>query len=76
MEQLYLTRRNLLTLLHKLDRARRGQVSACTLVKQDTLHPTFPCSTAIQVTALEDEAYYTDRPAGVVHPLDEPKGLK
>jgi hypothetical protein len=72
MQQLYLTRRNLLTLLSKLDRVRRGETSACTLVKQDTLHPIYPCSAVTLVTALEDEAYYTDRPAGPVHALDEP----
>ena len=72
MEQLYLTRRNLLTLLSKLDRAKRGEVTTRTLVKQDTVHPVYPCSTVIQITALEDWEYYTDRAPGPVHPKDRP----
>jgi hypothetical protein len=73
MEYLYLTRRNLLTLLSKLDRKARGEQTACTLVKQDTTHPLYPCSAVIRITALEDEEYYTDRPAGRVHPADRPE---
>jgi len=72
-EQLYLTRRNLLTLLSKLDRKRAGEMSHCTLIKGDTVHPKYPISTPIVVTALEDEEYYTDREAGPVHPKDEPQ---
>lgn len=72
MEQLYLTRRNLLTLLNKLDRKKRGEDTACTLEKWDTLHAVYPASTAIRITALEDEAYYTDRGPGTVLALDEP----
>ncbi len=73
MQQLYLTRRNLLTLLSKLDRVKAGGQSARTLIKQDTLHSKYPCSDVISVTALEDEEYYIDREAGVILPADEPK---
>ena len=73
MEQVYLTRRNLLTLLNKLDRVKQGEQSACTLVKSDTVHPQYPCSNEISVTAVEDEDYYTDREPGVVLPKDEPR---
>lgn len=67
----YLTRRNLLTLLSKLDRAKAGEQTACTLVKNDTVHPKYPCSQVTMCVAVEDEDYYTDRPAGDIHPNDE-----
>jgi len=35
MEQIYLTRRNLETLLSKLDRAKRGELTDCTIIKLD-----------------------------------------
>jgi len=73
MQKVYLTRRNLLTLLSKLDRVKSGGVSACTLVKQDTVHPKFPCSDTIYVTAVEDSDYYIDRQPGKVLSIDEPK---
>lgn len=73
MQQLYLTRRNLLTLLNKLDRAKKGEITTRSLVKQDTVHPLYPCSDSIMITALEDEEYYTDREAGQVHSKDAPK---
>lgn len=73
MQQVYLTRRNLLTLLSKLDRSSSGDVSACTIVKQDTIHQTYPCSDVIAVTAVEDAVYYTDRKPGPVLSEDEPR---
>lgn len=73
MQQVYLTRRNLLTLLAKLDRnARFIGESECTIVKQDTVHHLYPCSDVITVTAVEDEAYYTDRKPGRMYPGDAP----
>lgn len=73
MQQLYLTRRNLLTLLSKLDRSKTGSLSARTIVKTDTVHSVYPCTDVIAVTAVEDEDYYTDREAGMVHPADAPR---
>lgn len=67
----YLTRRNLLTLLSKLDRVKAGDESARTIVKKDTTHKEFPCSHVTQVTAVEDKDYYVDRGPGPVHPDDE-----
>ncbi len=65
MEQIYLSRRNLLTLLNKLDRVKRGGKSFCTIIKNDTKHPKYPQSMPeISVTSLEDEEYYTDRQPG------------
>lgn len=72
MVTVYLTRRNLLTLLSKLDRVRAGDQSACTLTKHDTSHPKYPCSVVTKVTAVEDENYYTDRDPGRVHESDFP----
>jgi hypothetical protein len=73
MQQLFLSRRNLLTLLSKLDRKRAGEDTKCTLVKRDTKHPEYPSTDEISITALEDEVYYTDRKPGAVNPLDVPK---
>lgn len=41
MNKLTLTKRNLLTLLSKLDRIKGGDVSACCIIKQDTEHKRF-----------------------------------
>ena len=73
MQTLYLSRRNLLTLLSKLDRnvKANSKVSFCTIIKQDTKHSVYPCTDVIQVTAVEDHDYYTDREAGAMHPDDE-----
>jgi len=68
MNHIYLSRRNLLTLLNKL--ARTG--SARTIIKNDTVHPEYPCTTVTMVTAVADEDYYDGRAAGVVHPADLP----
>ncbi len=73
MQTVYLTRRNLLTLVSKLDRKKAGEGTACTLVKRDTTHSKYPCSDVIVVTALEDADYYTDRGPGPVNPADIPK---
>lgn len=71
--QVFLSRRNLLTLLSKLDRQASGEATLCTIRKHDMEHPVYPQSHAtIQVTAVEDEAYYIDRNAGVVMPQDDP----
>lgn len=72
MEHIYLSRRNLLVLLNKLDRVEAGGVSKCTIIKQDTTHKKFPCSSECMVTAIEDEQYY-DRQPGPMWPEDEPK---
>lgn len=73
METVVLTRRNLLTLLSKLDRVAAGGVSGCAIVKRDDRHPIYPQSMPeILVKAVEDDEYYIDRAAGGVHPYDEP----
>lgn len=74
---IYLSRRNLLTLLSKLDRNTRyadsNDISTCCITKNDNKHPVYPQSMkSINVYAIEDEVYYTDRLPGVVHPKDLP----
>jgi hypothetical protein len=65
MQTVYLTRRNLLTLLSKLDRnAKSGtEEHLRMLLKLDTKHPKYPCSDYIKVVALEDAEYYVERKA-------------
>ena len=69
MNILYLTRRNLQTLLNKLDRedSKKG------IIKNDTMHPRYPTTEPTMVIAVEDEDYYTDRDPGLVHKADEPE---
>lgn len=72
MSQLYLSRRNLLVLLSKLDRKAAGEETACTIIKADTAHPVYPQTMKeCRVTAVEDEEYYVDREPGQMHPKDE-----
>jgi len=72
VEKVYLSRKNLQTLLSKLDRKKRGDYTHCTLVKCDTVHPKYSQTMKeIAITAVEDKDYYADRNPGVVHPKDE-----
>ena len=70
--QIYLSKRNLLALLSKLDRLENGDETACAIVKY--ANPSDPyCNTIDQVvvTAVADEEFYANRQPGVMHPLDE-----
>jgi len=70
--KIYLSRRNLLALLSKLDRKASGDETACTIVKRDNVHPKYPQTMKeVYVMAVEDAEYYTDRCAGEMHPSDE-----
>ena len=72
MEQLFLSRRNLLMLLSKLDRVAAGEASSCTVIKyQNPSDPFTQTMDAIAVTAVEDEAFYSTRNPGPMHPSDE-----
>ena len=74
VETVYLSRRNLLTLLNKLDRQASGELTACTIIKHDHTHAKYPQSApVIVVAAVEDAEYYDTREAGEVHPLDNPE---
>jgi hypothetical protein len=71
IEQIYLSRHNLETLISKLDRKKNGESTKCTLIKKDNIHPVYPQSMPfIAVTAVEDDEYYKDRIAGIIHPND------
>ena len=73
MHKVYLSRRNLLTLLSKLDRRELGEYTQCAIIKTDTVHPVYPQTMKeIAVIAVEDSDYYIDRLPGQVHPADEP----
>lgn len=70
-EQIYLSRRNLLALLSKLDRKAGGEATSCTIVKYHNPKDPFTQSMdSIAVTAVEDEDLYTNRNAGIMHPSD------
>lgn len=59
MEMLYLSKRDITTLLAKLDSVRNGEVSACTIIKNDTAHPLYPQTLRrISVTAVEAQDGY------------------
>ena len=74
--KVYLSRRNLLTLLSKLDRDAAGEETACTLIKHKQKDGAAYNQTMkeIMVIAVQDEDYYPaqNRSAGEVHPLDTP----
>jgi len=75
-ETVFLSRRNLLSLLSKLDRKANGEETMCTLIKKDTAHPVFPQTMkSVCVVAIPDDEYYSDRGAGAVHPSDESRIL-
>ena len=71
--RVFLSRRNLLTLLSKLDRRVAGQQTECTLVKNDNAHPVYPQTMkTLKVVAVEDDEYYMERVAGLVLDADTP----
>ena len=72
MTTVYLSKRNLLTLLSKLEREQRGEETACAIVKY--ANPTDPyCNTIKEITviAVHDEKFYTNRAPGAMHHQDE-----
>lgn len=59
MEKLYLSKRDLTALLGKLDSVRKGEVSTCTIIKNDTAHPVYPPTLRrIAVVAVEEPDRY------------------
>jgi hypothetical protein len=73
--KLYLSRRNLVTLLAKLDADANGIDTACTIIKhRNSDVPEYQQTMdTIAVIAVQDEEYYTAqaRPAGEMHPREE-----
>lgn len=57
--KVFLSIRNVQTLLNKLDRNAAGDASACTIVKRDNVHPVYPQTmSACRVTASETVQLY------------------
>lgn len=72
--RIYLSKRNLLTLLSKLERLEAGQETKCAIIKYaNPLDPYCNTMEEVMVVAIPDEKFYTKRSAGAVHPLDTPK---
>jgi hypothetical protein len=72
MNTVYLSKRNLLTLLSKLERLEKGDDTACAIIKYANSTDPY-CNTIkeIKVVAIPDEKFYTNRDPGTMHPLDE-----
>lgn len=72
----YLSRRNLVALLSKLDRKAAGEDTRCTINKNKQPSPEYQQTMqTINIVAVEDEEYYSsqNRAAGIMHPSDESK---
>jgi hypothetical protein len=55
MHKVYLSRRNIQSLINKLDRVKTGDFSNCTIIKCDNLHAKYPQTMeTCRVTAIED----------------------
>ena len=70
----YLSKRNLLTLLSKLERFEKGEETKCAIIKRAvTLDPY--CMRGIDscmIVAIPDEKYYVGRKPGAMDPRDTP----
>lgn len=72
--RIYLSRRNLVALLAKLDAEAAGIQTACTIIKHRQPSPAYQQTMdAIAVIAVQDEEFYgaQSRPAGEMHPREE-----
>jgi len=77
MHTVYLSKRNLLTLLSKLERLEAGEQTECTIVKYaDKNAKHVQTMASINVVAIPDEVAYAHRPAGAVVDADEAKVTK
>ena len=75
MNIIYLSRRNLQTLINKLDRRAAGGSTAATIIKhQNKDNPPEYQQTLkdVTITAVEDADFYVNREGGVMHPADDP----
>ena len=73
-DRIYLSKRNLLTLLSKLERVEKGEETVCAIIKySNQLDPYSNSMDEITVYAIPDEHYYVKRTFGEVHPKDDPK---
>lgn len=72
--KIYLSKRNLLALLSKLERDSKGDETACTIIKHQQPSPQYrQTMPTVAVIAVQDEDYYgsQNRPAGAMHPAEE-----
>lgn len=72
--KIYLSRRNLVALLSKLDRDATGEETACMIVKHKQPSPAYQQTMdTVMVIAVQDDEYYEAqaRPAGEMHPREE-----
>ena len=68
--KIYLSRRNLLTLLSKLDRKLKGEQTYCTIIKErNESDPYVNTIDIVSITAVEDSDFYNRAP-GEVHSRD------
>lgn len=74
MSVIFLSERNLRTLLSKLDRLKAGEETACTLIKHRGGVKYRQTEDVVRVTAVLDADFYEDqgREPGEVHPKDVP----
>jgi hypothetical protein len=67
MEIIYLSERNLRTLLSKLERYKNGEETECLIIKYRNINdPVFQSMDAVCVVAVLDKEYYTNRKPGKV----------
>lgn len=72
--RIYLSKRNLLTLLSKLERLEAGDDTKCAIIKyQNPLDPYCNTIDQVAIIAIPDEAFYVNRNPGPMHPKDEAK---
>lgn len=72
MQTVYLSKRNLLTLLSKLERLEAGDTTECTIIKYADKDAKYTQSMpSIKVVAIPDDVAYAHRPAGAVVEADE-----
>ena len=71
-DRIYLSKRNLLVLLSKLDRFEKGEETKCAIIKRRCVTDPY-CNTLdnVAVIAIPDEQFYVNRQAGEMHPVDE-----
>lgn len=71
-DRIYLSKRNLLVLLSKLDRFEKGEETKCAIIKRKNIRDPY-CNTIdeVAVIAIPDDHFYINRLAGEMHPVDE-----
>mgnify|MGYP000016337112 CR=1 FL=1 len=72
--RIYLSKRNLLTLLSKLERLEAGEDTKCAIIKHaNALDPYCNTIDEVAVIAIPDEKFYVNRQPGPMHPKEEAK---